>query len=95
MRPSATAAPKMTRRYRRGDRLMREGQPLTFNIAVASNGVFTLPAALLAQLADGTLALSAQQTDAAGNVSAVASATVVLDRVGDAVVTGLAASDGA
>ena len=85
----------MTRRYRRGDRLMREGQPLTFNIAVASNGVFTLPAALLAQLADGTLALSAQQTDAAGNVSAVASATVVLDRVGDAVVTGLAASDGA
>lgn len=69
-------------------------QTLVLTIPVAASGAFTLSPALLAQFADGTLSLDAQQTDAAGNVSAVATGSVLLDRVGGAV-TGLGASEGA
>ncbi|SKB29855.1 Ig-like domain-containing protein [Sphingopyxis flava] len=68
-------------------------QPLSLAVAV-TNGAFTLSPALLAQFADGALSLSAQQTDAVGNVSAVASGSVLLDRIGDGAVTALTASEG-
>jgi len=68
-------------------------QPLSLAVAV-TNGAFTLSPALLAQFADGSLSLSAQQTDSAGNVSAVASGSVLLDRIDDAAVTALTASEG-
>ena len=69
------------------------GEPLSLAVVV-TNGAFTLSPALLAQFADGALTLSAQQTDAAGNVSAVAAGSVLLDRVADAAVTALTASEG-
>lgn len=55
------------------------GGALTQTLA-ASNGVYTLSPALLAQFADGQLTVTAQQTDAAGNVSTTATQTVQLAR---------------
>jgi hypothetical protein len=66
--------------------------PLTLEVPVV-NGIFTLAPGLLAQFVDGTLSLSAQQIDAAGNISEVGEGSVKLDRVGDPV-TALAASEG-
>uniref|UniRef100_UPI00262A09BD Ig-like domain-containing protein n=1 Tax=uncultured Sphingomonas sp. TaxID=158754 RepID=UPI00262A09BD len=76
-----------------GPNAANPAQTLTLAVPVSASGAFTLSPALLAQFADGSLSLSAQQTDSAGNVSAVASGAVVLDRVGDAV-TGLTAGEG-
>ena len=54
--------------------------PFSAPVAVAADGSFALAPALLQNFADGTLTLSARQTDLAGNAGPLATTTFVLDR---------------
>ncbi|WP_221774187.1 beta strand repeat-containing protein [Novosphingobium flavum] len=63
-----------------GQNAANPAQPLTQSFSTSGKD-YGLDPALLAQFADGTLTVSAQQTDVTGNVSATGSTTVVLDRV--------------
>src|SRR5690606_20988622 len=56
-----------------------DGAPLSVPLPVAADGAIELTPAILQQFADGTLTVSAQQTDVAGNSGALGSTSLTLD----------------